>query len=104
MPRQILIAGLLLTVTACATAPMRWESPGAGDASRDEAACQLRADNEAARRLPYGNGPPIVGFHSNWSMITWKQAIDDERYYVARDLMHACMLGKGYRRVPVSSR
>ena len=35
-------------------------------------------------------------------MLTWKQEIDNERYYLARDLMRACMHNRGYDLVPVS--
>ena len=102
--RRLSLAGLLLTAASCAPTPTRWESSGPRDAARDEAACQARADEKAVLQLPYGNGPPVYGTYSNWSMITWKQAIDDERYYLARALMRACMHDKGYRLVPVSPR
>ena len=76
---------------------MHWVGPG--DATRDQADCQNQADQAAARQLPYGDGPPIYGFSSNWSMLTWKQEIDNERYYLARNLMGACMQSRGYQLV-----
>jgi hypothetical protein len=104
MPRQFLLAGVLLAFAACSPPPMRWEGAGSHDAANDEAACQVQADQQAVRQLPYGNGPPLYGLHSEWSMLTWKQEIDNERYYLARDLMRACMHNKGYQRVPASAR
>jgi len=104
MLRRSSLSGLLLVLAACSPPPTRWESSGPGNAAADEATCQATADGEAAHQLPYGNGPPLYGTYSSWSMLSWKQAIDDERYYLARDLMRACMQHKGYRRVPVSSR
>jgi hypothetical protein len=104
MRRQFLLAGALLAVAACTPPPMRWEGPGSADGARDEAACQAQADQQAIQQLPYGDGPPIYGLYSEWSMLTWKQEIDNERYYLARDLMRACMHNKGYQRVPVSAR
>ena len=97
MLRRFPVAGLLFVMTACGPTPTRWQTSGPGDTAKDEAACQGQADREAAVQLPYGNGPPLYGIYSNWSMIGWKQAIDDERYYLARDLMRACMNAKGYR-------
>ena len=35
-------------------------------------------------------------------MLTWTQAIDNQRSVVERDLTNACMHDKGYRQVPVS--
>ena len=102
MLRQFLLASLLLGVAACSPTPMRWERSGASDAARDEADCRAQAREEAIRQLPYGDGPPIYGFYSDWSMLTWKQEIDNERYYVERDLTGACMHSKGYDLVPVS--
>src|SRR5262245_35610931 len=103
MLRQFLLAGLMLAVAACDQTPMKWERSGGGDEDRDEADCRAHAQEEAIRRLPYGDGPPIYGLYSEWSMLTWKQEIDNERYYLQRDLTYACMRNKGYGRVPVSS-
>jgi hypothetical protein len=97
-----LAAGLLLTMAACMTTPMRWERPGAADPATDERECAAAARQEAASQLPYGNGPPIYGFHSNVSMLQWTQEIDNARYYLARDLVTACMRGKGYELVPIA--
>jgi hypothetical protein len=36
-------------------------------------------------------------------MLQWTQEIDNARYYLARDLVAACMHGRGYERVPVSA-
>ena len=99
MHRRFAVAGLLLGMAACSPMPTRWQTSGPGDAAKDEAYCQAQANQEAIRQLPYGNGPPIYGVYSNWSMLAWTQAIDDERYYLARDLMHDCMNAKGYRLV-----
>ena len=99
MSRPFFLCALLVAVAACSVTPMIWEGPGAGS---DEADCRARAQAEAIRQLPYGDGPPIYGFRSNWSMLSWEQAIDEERYYVERDLTRACMLSKGYKLVPAS--
>jgi hypothetical protein len=98
--RQILLTGLLLGGTACSPTPMQWQGPG--NAAQDETDCRTRAQQEAIRQLPYGDGPPIYGLSSNWSMLTWKQEIDNERYYLARALTRACMHNKGYDLVPLS--
>ena len=103
MLHQLVPAGLMLAVAACITTPMRWERPGTADASADEAACQSAAREEAIRQLPYGNGPPLYGLRSDVSMLQWTNAIDNERYYLARDLTAECMLAKGYQLVPVTT-
>jgi hypothetical protein len=102
MLRQFVLAGLLLAVAACTPTPMRWERSGAADAQVDEADCRAQAHPEAIRQLPYGNGPPIYGLYSEWSMLTWKQEIDNQRYYLERDLTRACMHNRGYELVPDS--
>jgi hypothetical protein len=102
MLRHFLPTGLLLAAAACNPTPVRWERPGA-DPTADEADCRTRAHQAAIDQLPYGDGPPIYGMHSNWSMLTWRQAIDNERYYLERDLTNACMRSRGYRLVPVAS-
>jgi len=99
MQRQALSVALLVGVTACAATPMRWERPG-GDAARDEAECRAAARQEAVRRLPYGDGPPIFVYRET-SMLQWTQAIDNERSYLAEDLAKACMHDKGYALVPI---
>jgi hypothetical protein len=96
-----LLPGLLLALAACAATPMRWEKPGATDAAKDEAACRAAAQQEAARQLPYGDGPPLYGLSSNVSMLQWTMAIDNERSYLAEDLTKACMYDKGFQLVPV---
>ena len=96
MVRQSLPAALMLVVAACLSTPMRWERPGTPDATRDEAECRAVAHEEAIRQLPYGNGPPLWGLHSEMSMLQWTMAIDDERYYLEEDLTKACMLYKGF--------
>ncbi len=101
MLRHTLATGLLL-VAACSAPPTRWEKPGTSDASTDEAQCRGAAQQEAARQLPYGDGPPIWGVYRETSMLQWQQAIDNERYYLERDLIGACMARKGYARVPAS--
>ncbi len=101
MLRHTLATGLLL-VTACSAPPTRWERPGTADAIRDEADCRADAHRQAVRQLPYGNGPPIWGVYREMSMLQWQQAIDNERYYLERDLVSACMRHKGYGRVPAS--
>jgi hypothetical protein len=35
-------------------------------------------------------------------MLTWKQEIDNQRYYLERDLTRACMHNRGYELVPDS--
>ena len=101
MLRHTLATGLLL-VAACSAPPMRWERAGTADASPDEAQCRADAHQQAVRQLPYGDGPPIWGIYRDMSMLQWQQAIDNERYYLERDLVSGCMHHKGYRRVPVS--
>jgi hypothetical protein len=98
-PRALAVA-LLVGLTSCAAPPMRWERPG-GDAARDEAECRAAAQREAARQLPYGDGPPVFGYRE-MSMLQWTQAIDNERSYLAEDLTRACMHDKGYALVPAS--
>jgi hypothetical protein len=103
MPVGILSAILPLVLAACAAPPMRWERPGPGDAAREEQACRAAAKDEAERRLPYGNGPPIFGFHRQLSFLEWKTAIDNERSYLADDLAGACMRERGYHLVPAGT-
>jgi len=97
-----LLAGLLLSIAACSTTPMRWQKPGVVDASRDEAECRAAAHEEAIHQLPYGDGPPLYGFSSQVSMLQWTNEIDNERYYLERDLTRQCMLNKGFGLVPIS--
>ena len=99
-----LSTGLLLTIAACMTPPMRWQRPGGSDPTGDERTCTAAAQQEAASRLPYGDGPPLYGFYSNVSMLQWTQEIDNARYYLARDLIAACMRSKGYELVPIAAR
>jgi hypothetical protein len=101
MPRHILAMGLLI-VAACSAPPMRWERPGTADVTRDEAECGAAAHQEAVRRLPYGDGPPIWGVYRKISLLQWQQEIDNERYYLERDLVSECMHHKGYGLVPIS--
>ena len=96
MWRQVLPAGLLVAAAACAVTPMHWEKPGTADAAKDLAECRAEAHEEAIRQLPYGNGPPFYGAYKEMSMLQWKLAIDDERYYLEEDLTKACMLSKGF--------
>ena len=96
------VTTLLFAITACGAAPMHWQRLGTSDAAKDEVECRAEARQEAARQLPYGDGPPLYGLTSNVSMLQWTQAIDKERYYVERDLTAACMQYKGYVLVPVS--
>ena len=80
---------------------MRWERPGSTDAATDEAACRAAAKDEAERRLPYGNGPPVFGFfRRQLSFLQWRMAIDNERSYLAEDLTAACMRERGYQLSP----
>ena len=101
MLRRVLPATLLLAVAACTAQPMRWEKAGA-DAARDETECRAAAHQEAILRLPYGNGPPLYGFHGNqMSMLDWKLGIDNERSHLEEDLTKACMHHKGFELVPI---
>jgi hypothetical protein len=102
MLRKFLVIGVILAVAGCAPTPMRWEKPGGGAAGPDEADCRAQAHQAAIDQLPYGDGPPIYGLHSDWSMLTWKQAIDNDRYYLERDLVRVCMHNKGYDLVPAT--
>jgi hypothetical protein len=95
MPRRVLAVSLLLAAVACAPPPMHWQKPGVADAGRDEAECRAAARDEAARRLPYGNGPPIF-FYPKMSMLQWTQGIDNERSYLAEQLMRICMRDRGF--------
>jgi hypothetical protein len=99
-----LAPALLLTVAACTTPPMRWERPGVSDPTGDERECTAAAQQEATSRLPYGDGPPLYGFYSNVSMLQWTQEIDNARYYLARDLIAACMRSRGYELLPIAAR
>lgn len=94
----ILAASLSIALAACAGTPTRWERPDVANASADEAECRAAAHQEAVRRLPYGNGPPIF-FYPKISMLQWTQAIDNERSYVEERLTNACMQEKGFARV-----
>jgi hypothetical protein len=95
MHRYVLAAGLLLAAAACSAPAMRWQKPGVADAGRDEAECRDAAQQEAVRRLPYGNGPPIF-FYPKISMLQWTQAIDNERSYLAEELSRVCMRDRGF--------
>ena len=94
--------GLLIALAACATTPMRWERAGTADAAEDEADCRSAARQEAAERLPYGNGPPLYGLSSDVSMLQWTMAIDNERSSLEGNLTRACMRQRGFELVPVS--
>jgi hypothetical protein len=98
--RPKLLAAAILLLSACASTPMRWERSGTADPSNDEAACRGAAHQEAIRRLPYGDGPPIFTF-PKMSRLQWTQAIDNERAYLERDLMAICMHDRGFVLVPV---
>jgi hypothetical protein len=54
--------------------------------------------------LPCGDGPPLYGFTSNVGMPQRTMAIDNERSYLAGDLMKACMRRRGVEFVTVSLR
>src|SRR5688572_26139728 len=97
----IVVVTLLFAVSACAATPMRWQKPGTSDATRDEAECRASARQEAARQLPYGNGPPIFVYRQ-MSMLQWTQAIDNERYYLEDDLTKACMRHRGFEPMRMS--
>ena len=92
---------VLLIVASCGPTPMRWERSGAADAAQDEVGCRSVAHQEAIRRLPYGDGPPIFGMYREMSMLQWQQAIDNERYHLEVDLTKVCMSSKGYQLVPI---
>jgi hypothetical protein len=96
---RVLVVTLSIAVAACGGAPVRWEKPGVANAGADEAECRAAAHEEAARRLPYGNGPPIL-FYPKVSMLQWTQAIDNQRSYVEARLTQACMREKGFALVP----
>jgi hypothetical protein len=81
---------------------MTWQGGASDDAARDEATCRAAARQEAIHRLPYGDGPPLYGFSSHWSMLSWRQEIDNERYYLEGELTRACMRNRGYRMVPAT--
>jgi hypothetical protein len=98
--RRLLAVGLAIVATACAGPPTRWEKAGVADATADEADCRTAALQEAVRRLPYGNGPPIF-FYPKISMLQWTQAIDNERSYLADRLTALCMREKGFEPVVV---
>jgi hypothetical protein len=78
MLRLFSLIGLPFVVAACSPTPMRWEGSGGADATKDEADCRAQAHGEAIRQLPYGDGPPIYGLYSEWSMLTWRQEIDNQ--------------------------
>jgi hypothetical protein len=92
---------LLFTTTACNAPAMRWHKAGR-DAANDETQCRAQAHQEAARRLPYGNGPPIFAY-PKMSMLQWTQAIDNQRYYFENDLTKACMRHRGFAEIPVDT-
>jgi hypothetical protein len=99
MVRGLLPLALLLAVAACVAAPpMHWQKPGTSDAGRDEAECRAGAHEEAAHQLPYGDGPPIW---SDLSMLQWTMAIDNQRSWLAADLVKVCMYHRGFALVPV---
>ena len=100
---HFLVLGSTLAVASCAAPPMRWEKPGSADAATDEMACRAAAKDEAARQLPYGDGPPIFGFHRQLSFLEWRMAIDNERSYLAEHLTRACMRERGYQLVPIGT-
>jgi hypothetical protein len=90
-------------MAACTATPTRWERSGTAASAQEEADCRATAHAEAVERLPYGDGPPLYGFYSNVSRLQWTQAIDQQRYYLERDLMFLCMRGRGYDLVPVAA-
>jgi hypothetical protein len=96
------VTTLLFAITACGAAPMHWQRLGTSDAAKDEVECRAEARQEAARQLPYGDGPPIFVYR-DMSMLQWTQAIDNERYYLEDDLMKVCMRQRGFELVRVSS-
>jgi hypothetical protein len=87
---SILAAALLLALTACAAPPMRAQNERTSEDAADETGCRAQAHQEAIRRLPYGNGPPVF-WYPKMSMLQWTLAIDNERYYLERDLTQACL-------------
>jgi hypothetical protein len=102
MPRRILAVSLLLATVACEPPPMRWQKPGVADTGRYETECRAAAREEAARRLPYGNGPPVF-FYPKMSMLQWTQAIDNERSSLAEQLTRRCMRDRGFELTRVTT-
>jgi hypothetical protein len=96
MQQHLLTIALLIAAAGCSAAPTRWQKPGIADATADEADCRAAAHQEAARRLPYGNGPPIF-FYPKVSMLQWTLAIDNERSYLEERLTKVCMRERGFR-------
>jgi hypothetical protein len=94
-PGRLLAAALLFAITACDATSIRWQKADT-DPAKDESECRTAARQEAARQLPYGNGPPIFGY-PKMSMLQWTQMIDYERYYFQADLLKACMRERGFR-------
>jgi hypothetical protein len=99
MTRWVLPVVLLLA--ACSEPPMRWQKPGVAD-PRDAAECRTAARAEAARQLPYGDGPPALP--RDVSMLQWTLAIDDERAWLSERLTQACMRDRGFELVSMSAR
>ena len=106
MFRHLPLVALLLAFAGCSPTPMRWEKPGApaAMAAETEAQCRAAAHQEAIRRLPYGNGPPIYGVNRDMSMLQWTHGIDQARYDTEQYLTKACMRDKGFELVPAPAK
>ncbi len=105
--RKVLPVLLTLSVAACAT-PMRWEKPGATDASTaaDMTDCRRAAQHEAMRYYPYGYGYGYYpgglgwGFHRR-SAFYWQMRQDNDRFYAENRLTAFCMRTRGYEQIEV---
>jgi hypothetical protein len=106
--RRFLALALSLGLAACAGAgatPTRWERSGVDDATtaKDESDCRATAQREAARRYPYGFGPPpYAAAYADASWLTWQRSVDADRVAAENRLTELCMRNKGYARTPIN--
>jgi len=102
--RKVLPVLLMFAVAGCAT--LRWDKPGATDATiaNDMVACRQAAQQEAMRYpwgyYPWGGfGMPIGMHRGNWML--WQMRQDNDRFYLENRLSAFCMRTKGYEQVEV---
>jgi hypothetical protein len=103
--RRVLSFGLLLTLGACA-GTMRWEKPGADQATaaHDIQECRVAAQREAFRYysppFPYWYGGPAYRY-GRPSYMAYRMSWESDRFITENRLASFCMRSRGYELVRV---
>ncbi len=89
------------TLTSCAQ-PMRWDKPGADQATllRDQNDCRVAAQEESNRNFYPAPIGPLYGWR--WTS-AWAQQAESQRFYAETNLTRFCMRNKGWELVPTTA-